>query len=123
MSGPEQRREKRAPLEIEVNLESENNFYSGITGNVSTGGVFIATYTPPPTGAEVELELALLVPPEGTPVRFQLRGVVLWVRGAQQASDFAPAGCGVRWIELPDVAAKAITRFVDKRDTIFYDDE
>ena len=47
----EQRREKRAPLEVEVSLESENNFYSGITGNVSRGGVFIATYTPPPKGA------------------------------------------------------------------------
>ncbi len=119
MSGQENRRDPRAPLAIEVNLESENNFYAGIAGNVSTGGVFIATYMPPPTGAEVELDLQL----ENIEERYHLKGVVCWVRGAERATDFAPAGCGIRWINPPPAIVKAIERFVQKRDTILYDDE
>jgi uncharacterized protein (TIGR02266 family) len=112
----EQRREVRAPLAIEVSLESEHNFYAGITGNVSMGGVFVATYMPPPMGAEVEMLLQL---ENHEPVK--LRGIVCWVRGPKQASADAPAGCGLRWIDLPDGAEKIISRFVDKRDTILYD--
>ncbi len=119
MSGQENRRDPRAPLSVEVNLESEHNFYAGIAGNVSTGGVFVATYTPPPTGSEVELDLQL----DNSAERFHLRGVVCWVRSAERATDFAPAGCGIRWIELTPVVEKAIQRFVTKRDTILYDDE
>jgi uncharacterized protein (TIGR02266 family) len=119
MDGPENRKVPRAELEVEVTLESESNFYSGITGNVSTGGLFVATYTPPPKGAEVALDLKL----EGAPEPLQLRGVVLWVRGPERATDLSPPGCGVRWVELQENAVTAITRFVDKRDTIFYDDD
>jgi uncharacterized protein (TIGR02266 family) len=114
----EQRREERAPLAIEVSLESEHNFYSGITGNVSAGGVFVATYVPPPMGAEVELVLKL---ENHEPVK--LRGIVCWVRGPERTTDYAPAGCGIRWIDLPPGAEKIIAGFVDKRDTIFHDDE
>ena len=115
----ENRREVRAPLEVEVSLESENNFYAGITGNVSTGGVFIATYTPPPAGAEVTLDLKLA----GSAEVFTLRAMVCWSRSPERATDFAPAGVGLRWIDLPATVEAAITRFVDKRDTILFDDE
>jgi uncharacterized protein (TIGR02266 family) len=113
----EQRREPRAKLEVEVNLESDHNFYAGITGNVSMGGVFVATYTPPPIDTIVELDLQI----EGQ--SFHLRGLVCWVRDVDHASDFAPAGCGLQFVALPKDAEKVITRFVGKRDTILYDDE
>lgn len=118
-STEENRREVRAPLEVEVSLESENNFYAGITGNVSTGGVFIATYTPPPTGAEVTLDLKLA----GSPETFTLRAVVCWSRSPERATEFAPPGVGLRWIALPSSVEATIKRFVDKRDTILFDDE
>ena len=113
----EHRQQARVPIAFEVTLESDHNFYSGITGNVSTGGVFVATYTPPPSGAEVELDLHL----EGE--TFRLKGVVCWVRESTKATQDSPAGCGIRWTVLPAGAAKAIGHFVDKRDTIFFDDE
>ena len=100
-------------------MESDHNFYAGITGNVSTGGVFVATYTPPPAGSEVSLDLKLA----GTNETYRLRGVVCWSRAADSATDFAPAGVGIRWIDLPPPVAQAIQRFVDKRDTILFDDD
>lgn len=114
----ESRKEARAALAVEVTLTSENNFYAGITDNVSAGGVFVATYTPPPMGSEVELNLEL----EGkSPLA--LRGIVCWVRTVDAASDFAPAGCGVRWVNLNADAEQLIARFVGKRDTILHDDD
>ena len=99
-------------------MTSENNFYAGVTDNVSAGGVFVATYQPPAMGSEVEVHLAL----EGkSPLA--LRGIVCWVRAIEAASDFAPAGCGLRWVNLSPEAEKLIGSFVGRRDTILHDDD
>jgi uncharacterized protein (TIGR02266 family) len=114
----EQRRvHERVPIEVEVTLESENNFYAGIAGNVSEGGVFVATYTPPPRGAHVELQLKL------NDHVFGLHGVVCWTRDVSMGSAEAPAGCGIRFLDLPPDALAAISAFVNRRDTILFDDE
>jgi uncharacterized protein (TIGR02266 family) len=118
MNTPENRKQTRVPLEVEITLESENNFYSGITGNVSTGGVFVATYTPPPMGSLVQMSLTLN-PGHGGP--YAVAGRVMWTRGPERASDHAPAGCGIRWVDLNQDAERAIKAFVDHRDSIFYD--
>jgi uncharacterized protein (TIGR02266 family) len=115
----EHRAHVRVPLEVEVTLESEHNFYAGIAGNVSEGGVFIATYTAPPRGAEVEIKLTL----DGSSQVFSLKGVVCWTREMKVSSEESPAGCGIRFVSLPNDALKAITAFVAKRDTILFDDE
>src|SRR4029079_19692672 len=38
------RASERYDLEIKVDLESEHNFYTGLTQNISAGGLFIATH-------------------------------------------------------------------------------
>ena len=114
----ESRKEARAPLAVEVHLTSENNFYAGITDNVSAGGIFVATYTPPPMGTDVELTLQLEAQQP-----LALRGKVCWIRTVDTASDFAPAGCGIQWSNLTAEAEKLITKFVGKRDTILHDDD
>jgi uncharacterized protein (TIGR02266 family) len=113
----EQRRNARVPLEVEVTLQSEHNFFTGLTNNVSEGGIFVATHAPPPIGTEVGVELLLA----GS--RFPLQGVVQWVREAIIASAEAPAGCGVRWQTLADGVLEAIKRFVEVRQTDFYEGE
>jgi hypothetical protein len=35
----------------------------------------------------------------------------------------ASAGCGIRFVDLPADALKAINAFVNRRDTILFDDE
>jgi uncharacterized protein (TIGR02266 family) len=109
----------RAILEIEVTLESDHNFWTGITHDISEGGIFLATYASPPRGTEVSLELRL--PDVDAP--FALHGVVLWVREAAAAGEGAPAGCGLRWTGLSEEARHAIARFVAERETIYFDTE
>jgi uncharacterized protein (TIGR02266 family) len=112
----EQRRALRVPLEVEVTLESEHNFFAGVTSNVSDGGIFVATATPPPLGTEVGFELLL------GGERFLVMGVVCWLRDERAASAGAPPGCGVRFANLEDGALEAIHRFIEVRDTDFYEE-
>jgi hypothetical protein len=42
------------------------------------------------------------------------------VREAEVCRDATP-GCGIRWLELPDEARRAIESFVRSRDTELYD--
>jgi uncharacterized protein (TIGR02266 family) len=114
--GAEQRRAPRVPLEVEVTLESEHNFFTGITDNLSEGGIFVAMPAPPPVGSEVGFELVL------GGERFLVTGAVCWVRDARAASTGLPEGCGVRWARLEPRALEAIHRFVAVRDTDFYEE-
>jgi uncharacterized protein (TIGR02266 family) len=115
--GEEQRQAPRVPLQVEVTLESEHNFFSGIANNVSEGGIFVATTSPPPVGSEVGFELVL------GGERFLVMGVVRWVRGESAASSGAPAGCGVKWVHLEDGALEAILHFIDVRQTDLYEED
>jgi len=113
----ENRQYQRRAFSVEITLHSDDNFYAGITGDVSEGGIFVATYVPPPLGATVSIEVAL---PDGTPIKAS--GVVKWVRDLKAARDCSP-GCGVQFTEIDATALDAIRRFVtDKRDTILYED-
>jgi len=108
----------RAPLEVDVTMMSENNFYAGLTDNISEGGVFVATYQPPSIGSEVDLLLRL---PESEQ-SFRFHGVVCWLRSFEASCEGAPPGCGIKWLALPAEAKLAIQKFVAGRETILVDD-
>lgn len=113
------RQHQRVNIEVEVSMHSDSNFYAGITNNVSEGGLFVATYTPPPKGAIIELQLTLPNSKEVYPVK----GVVVWIRDidAADVGDGTPPGVGIRWTEIPPNALQAITKFVTSRDTMLVD--
>lgn len=111
------RQHTRVPLTVEVTLESEHNFYTGLTDNISEGGLFVATGAPPPLGSEVGFELVL------GERRFLVTGRVCWLRDHRTASVDAPEGCGIRFTQLEEGAVEAITAFVRARDTLFYDED
>jgi len=112
----EQRQAPRIPLQVAVTLESEHNFFAGVANNVSEGGIFVAMNPAPAIGSEVGFELVL------GGERFLVVGTVCWVRDEHAASAGAPAGCGVKWVHLEDGALEAIHRFIDVRQTDFYEE-
>jgi uncharacterized protein (TIGR02266 family) len=112
----EQRHAPRVPFEVEVTLQSEHNFFTGVANNLSEGGIFVATAQPPPIGTEVGFELVL------GGERFLVMGVVRWLRDERAASSGAPAGCGVKWVHIEDGALDAIDRFIGVRQTDFYEE-
>jgi uncharacterized protein (TIGR02266 family) len=102
----------RAHIEVDVSLDSDSHFFAGLTGDVSAGGVFVATYRALRVGDEVHLRFSL---PFG---EVSARGRVRWLRNA--SIEHAP-GAGVAFDELAPDAKEAIERFCRARPPLFYD--
>jgi uncharacterized protein (TIGR02266 family) len=120
-AGAERRTSARAELEIEVGLETDHNFYTGLTQDISTGGVFVATHELRNRGEHVVLKFTL--PGVATP--FQVEGEVRWIREVTgfSRSHENPTGMGIKFLNLSPQAKMLIASFLNQRDSIFYDDE
>jgi uncharacterized protein (TIGR02266 family) len=112
------RQHPRHDVEIEVTLESESNFYLGLTENLSEGGLFIATHVLPPLGTQIDLSFKL--PNFAEPI--QLTGIVRWVREYSETSDASP-GMGVRFESIRSDDIQHIRAFLDARAPLFYDED
>jgi uncharacterized protein (TIGR02266 family) len=104
----------RQPIEIEVGISSQSNFYVGFTENLSASGVFVATYAAKPIGARVDVVLGF---PDGE--QMKLSGAVRWLR---EASTDGWPGMGVQFEALAPVDEARIRKFLSLRDPLFYDD-
>ena len=111
---------ERYDLEVKVDLESDHNFYTGLTQNISAGGLFIATHHLRRIGDRISLKFQL--PGNEGPV--QVDTEVRWIRenSALTRADGA-TGMGVRFINLSPAATAAIQQFLATRDSLYYDDE
>ena len=111
---------ERFDLEVKVDLESDHNFYTGLTQNISSGGVFIATNAIRKIGDRITLKFSL----PGTNETLAVETEVRWIRenSALHRVDGA-TGMGVRFVNLSPAAAAMIQKFVESRDSLYYDDE
>ena len=82
--------------------------------DVSTGGVFVATYEPSPPGTAVTLYFVL---PDGYVVNAE--GVVRWMRGA---TEDAPPGMGVAFANISRDALAHIAEFCANRPPLYFDE-
>lgn len=100
-----------ATLRAALGDESADGLYAGLSYEVATGGIFVATYDMPPIGARVALELTLA---DGREVA--LNGVVRWSRDAELASDGLPAGVGVECKGMPVDVLRSLEAFAATRE-------
>jgi uncharacterized protein (TIGR02266 family) len=110
----DRRSNPRVRLDAEVSLASDSQFFTGLTRNLSSGGVFVATYRRLALGCHVTLELTL---PDG---QLSARGVVRWVR---EAALDVPPGIGIAFEALDAAAYERIARFCQARDPLLYDED
>jgi Tfp pilus assembly protein PilZ len=103
------------PMSATVSIESEDNLYAGLSYDVTTGGIFVATADTPAVGTRVDVTVTL---PDAS--RVQVNGVVRWVRDVDQASDGLPIGCGVEWKGLPLEASRAFVAFAEVREPVLW---
>lgn len=107
----------REPVEANVGASSETNFYVGFSGEISEGGVFVATYATLEVGALATVHVSL---PGG--FEFKVPGHVHFVRDPMDMSDEAEPGMGIKFEALQPDHRELILRFVRKRAPMFYDD-
>lgn len=111
----EQRASRRVAVAVDVHLASDSHFFSGLSGDISEGGLFLSTYRPLPIGSSVEVELSL----PGSNAPLHARGEVRWLR---EHSTGQPQGVGISFDALADDDRERIHRFCTMRPALYYDD-
>jgi uncharacterized protein (TIGR02266 family) len=110
------RSNRRLLLELEVTLQSDSNFYIGLTENLSNGGIFVATHLVQPIGTTVAMTLRL---PNGK-APLALAGRVRWVREFSETLD-APPGMGIEFDTISEADTRTIREFLAARTPLFFD--
>lgn len=119
----EQRTHPRYELCLAITMSGDNNFYVGLSENISEGGIFIATHRHLPIGTQLVLTFFL---PNATE-QLSVRGAVQWLRGpeATEADDdelsAVKTGMGVQFDELDHRASAVIRAFIQSRRPDFFD--
>jgi uncharacterized protein (TIGR02266 family) len=103
----------RVFLEVDIGFASQSHFYTGLSRDVSRGGVFVATYEPQPPGTEMVLHFVL---PNGRAVK--ARGVVRWTVEARD--DLAP-GMGIAFDDIASEDLGAIVDFCGERSPLYHE--
>jgi uncharacterized protein (TIGR02266 family) len=106
------RHHPRVELHVEIDLHSESHFFSGLSGDVSEGGLFAQTYRPLTIGQEVDVAFVL----DGQDVR--ARAVVRWGR---ERTAHAEPGFGLEFVELPEEGRALVGAFCRTRSPLYYD--
>jgi len=108
----------REKVEANIGATTESNFFVGFSGEISQGGVFLATYEvlAPGTGVDVLVTL---------PGNFEFR-THGWVRFVRDPFDLSQEGSepgmGIQFEKLDAHSRELALRFVRKRAPMFYDD-
>lgn len=113
----ERRDAHRHELEVDVGLSGASRFYTGRTGDLGRGGLFVATDDPLAVGTGLVMSFVL---PDGYRVRAE--GVVAWVRAPRYRPNELPAGMGVRFERLEERDLHAIRHFLEQRPPFHYGD-
>ena len=117
--GRERRVFDRLRLDVTVDYESDHNFYTGFTENISTGGLFIATRDILPIGSRFPVTFTL----SNLAAQVVAECEVRWQRLEQLDDRESVPGMGVRFVGLDPASQSAINAFIRQRDSLFYDDE
>lgn len=114
-SSENRRAADRSLVQAEVSVASDSQFFTGLAGNLSTGGVFVATYRMLPVGGRVAMQIVL---PEGDVLA---TGIVRWVR--EPSSGGAP-GLGIAFDgPIAEEDIRRIEQFCAIREPLLHDDE
>ncbi|MBI3179025.1 MAG: TIGR02266 family protein [Deltaproteobacteria bacterium] len=112
----ERRKADRVRLEAKVDFESEHNFYTGLTVDISEGGLFISTIDILPRGTPIDLQLNLA----GHSIA--AKGEVRWIRDYNDLTPKIEPGMGIQFTDLAPAAHNLIHQFAARRDPLLYDE-
>ncbi len=105
-------------FEVNLTRDSETNFFTGFTGDIDSGGLFIATYNTLPIESPILVKLRL-----SPKHRLTTKAKVSWVREYSEEAtetDVSP-GIGVIFDTLTPKDRQAINRYIGKKAPLFYE--
>jgi uncharacterized protein (TIGR02266 family) len=125
----DRRRHARYALSLAITMQGENNFYTGLSEDISEGGVFIATLHMLPIGTPVVLSFTL----PGSDEPLSVLGSVQWARGPDATAGSGDVfgggreipgimpGIGVRFRGIDAATRQTIRDFMQRRRPVFFD--
>jgi type IV pilus assembly protein PilZ len=96
----ERRRDPRLPVNIRIDYQTVDAFFSEFASNINQGGLYIKTAKPLPPGTGLNIQF--LLPGKSRPI--QVRGEVVWVN--ERTTKGINPGMGIRFEDL-DAETKA----------------
>ncbi len=96
----DRRRQPRAPINIRIDYQTVDAFFSEFASNINQGGLYIKTNKPLPPGTQLNIQF--LLPNNTRPI--QVVGEVVWVN--EKTTKGINPGMGIKFGEL-DAEAKA----------------
>ena len=100
-------------LDVTVNHQSHSNFFTGVSGDIIDGGVFVATEETLPVGTEVSLKVSL---PAGKLIS---RGRVSFVRPEGPSPNTETRGMGIRLSSPGLLQQEPVMRLLASREPLF----
>jgi uncharacterized protein (TIGR02266 family) len=113
-SSSDRRRRGRLGCEFEVEFLGESHLITGLSQDISEGGVFVATYQTLPLGTVVSLGLEL---PSG---RVVVQGRVRWQRSQVEDGDSRP-GLGIQFMDLDAHTVAMLTELCRAQPAHYYE--
>lgn len=114
----DRRIQARVPLEIEVDIQSDSNFFVGYLENISYGGIFVATHCPAKLGDVVPVRFKL--PYNDAELEIDVDAEVAWLREFNPGLPDVLPGMGLRFIMLTSEQIRAIESYIkNNRDPMF----
>jgi type IV pilus assembly protein PilZ len=115
----ERRISQRLQVTVEVGMQTESNFYTGLTQDLSGGGIFVATNQIRQVGDRIKVLLTL----PGQAETFEILTEVRWIRGTSLSRGVDDPGMGLRFLQMSPLAKRAVTDFLSKRESLFFDED
>lgn len=107
--GRSARRAGRCDLQVPIQIATEGAHHFGLTENICTGGLFVATSNPGRVGDHILLALRL----PGSPQLVAVSAEIRWVRASANPSlRHGARGMGVRFVNLSLDAAAMVQEFL-----------
>jgi uncharacterized protein (TIGR02266 family) len=100
---------RRIPIQLLVDYKSDGNYLFDFCRDLGTGGVFIQTTKPLPTGSAIDLTFTI---PDSKET-LNAKGTVIWVQGQVSKSE-ASAGMGVQFAAFSNDQRKLLEDFVKR---------
>lgn len=101
----------RVPCYTQVTIHDEDDVYYGMTGDISTGGVFVATFDRLPEKGEIRLSFTL---PEAGSAPIVADGRVVWLNSKREpVSGDIPEGFGLEFTSISYEQLSAIKAFIE----------
>lgn len=107
-AGPERRRERRVPVQIQIQYKTVDGFFQDYIRNISLGGIFIETEKPLPMNTKLRVEFCL--PEMEDPITAD--GIVVHTLRVGQTGNPTVIGMGIRFSDLETTSKQLLESYL-----------